>query len=69
MFVTQTKTFVTTKAELLDEYVNKWIEQHYTEIELYSLTDPTISYTCINGKGAYMITQQIQYEVKFPDPE
>lgn len=67
MRVTRTKTFVTTRAELLDEYINKWLDQHSDDILSCELTPISISYTSINGKGAYMIAQQIQYEMEVPD--
>ena len=67
MLVTKTKTFVTTKAELLDEYISKWVDEHSDDIFNCRLTPISISYTSINGKGAYMIAQQIQYEMEVPD--
>lgn len=67
MLVTRTKTFVTTRAELLDEYINKWIDGCGDDISSFKLTPISISYTSINGKGAYMIAQQIQYWVHVPD--
>lgn len=66
MLVTRTKTFVTTKAELLDEYINKWIDES-DNIVSFHLTPISISYTTINNKGAYMIAQQIRYEIEVPD--
>lgn len=67
MLVTRTKTFVTTRAELLDEYINKWIDEHPDDIFNFRLTPVSISYTTIGNKGAYMIAQQIRYEIEVPD--
>lgn len=67
MLVTRTKTFVTTKADLLDDYINKWIDEHHDDIFNFRLTPISISYTTINGKGAYMIAQQIRYMIYVPD--
>lgn len=67
MRVTRTKTFVTTRAELLDEYINKWLDEHSDDILSCELTPISISYTTIGNKGAYMIAQQIRYVMVVPD--
>lgn len=67
MRVTRTKTFVTTRAELLDEYINKWLDEHSNDIFSCELTPISISYTTIGNKGAYMIAQQIRYVMVVPD--
>ena len=51
--MTQIKTFISTKAELLDEKVNKWLEEN-SDIEWYEIK-PYMSYASIKDKGAYMI--------------
>ena len=66
MLVTRVKTFVSTKAELLDQKINDWID-HSDDIFSFHLTQPSISYTSIKDKGAYMICCQVKYEIYIPD--
>ena len=49
----QIKSFVSTKADLLDEKVNKWLEEN-PDIIWYDI-HPYLSYTSLRDKGAYMI--------------
>lgn len=51
--MTQIKSFVSTKADLLDEKVNKWLEEN-PNIAFHSII-PYMSYTSIKDKGAYMV--------------
>lgn len=56
----QIKSFVSTKAELLDEKVNKWLEEN-EDIIWYDV-HPYMSYTAIKDKGAYMIGVTVLYD-------
>ena len=67
MLVTRVKTFVSTRAELLDQKINDWIDDHPDDIFNFRLTPPSISYTSIKDKGAYMICCQAKYEIDIPD--
>lgn len=67
MLVARIKTFVSTKAELLDEKVNDFIAT--LPDDSYDISAPCISYTCINGKGAYMICCTVCYQEEIKDPE
>lgn len=58
--MTQIKTFISTKAELLDEKVNKWLKEN--NVDWYHIA-PYMSYTTIKDKGAYMIGCTIIYRV------
>lgn len=62
--MTQIKSFISTKAELLDEKVNKWLEE-FPGIYWYEIV-PYMSYTSLKDKGAYMIGITIIYKVKDP---
>lgn len=53
------KFFVSTKAELLEEKVNKWLEEH-EEVDVLSI-QPFMSYSSIKDKGAYMIGCMLHY--------
>ena len=57
----KTEFLVSTKAELITEKVNKWIEEHpeYDVIDMI----PFMSYTSIKDKGAMMIGCMIKYYV------
>ena len=58
--ILQTKFFITTKADLLTDKVNKWIQENWDKV--YGLeVKPVMSYTTINNKGAYMIGCVIEY--------
>ena len=61
------KFFVTTKADLATEKVNKWLEEHENEIDVVSF-QPFMSYTGLNNKGAYMIGCMISY-LEIPNKE
>lgn len=54
------KFFITTRAELATEKVNKWLEENYDHIDVVSIK-PFMSYTDIGDKGAYMIGCMIEY--------
>lgn len=58
--MTQIKTFISTKAELLDEKVNKWLNENQ-DIEWFEIV-PYMSYASIKDKGAYMIGCTIMYD-------
>ena len=51
--MTQIKSFITTKADYLDEKVNKWLEEN-PSIRWYDIT-PYMSYTSLKDKGSYMV--------------
>ncbi len=63
--MTQIKTFITTKAEYLDEKVNKWFEEN-SPIVWYEIT-PYLSYTSIKDKGSYMVGCTIIFKKEEPD--
>lgn len=69
--MTQTKFFISTKADCLTERVNLWIKEHMDVIEPYTLyiSDPVMSYTTVKDKGAYMIGCMIQYGVAIEKEE
>lgn len=54
------KFFISTKADLATEKVNKWLEEHEDEIDVVSF-QPFMSYTGLNDKGSYMIGCMISY--------
>lgn len=58
--ILQTKFFITTKADLLTEKVNKWIQENWDKVYAVDVK-PIMSYTTINNKGAYMIGCVIEY--------
>lgn len=49
----QIKSFISTKAELLDEKVNEWLAENPNIIPERIV--PYMSYTSIKDKGAYMV--------------
>ena len=54
--------FITsTKAELLTNKVNRWIEEH-PEFDIWEIV-PFMSYASIKDKGAMMIGCMIEYEI------
>lgn len=63
------KFFITTKADLATEKVNKWLEEHKNEIDVVSF-QPFMSYTGLNDKGSYMIGCMVTYfEIPQEEPE
>lgn len=58
----KTEFLVSTKAELITEKTNNWIDNH-PEVEIIDII-PMMSYTSIKDKGALMIGCLIKYEVK-----
>lgn len=71
-FIRRVKFFVSTKAELLTEKVNTWFdemdEQYGVNFSVETYTQPVMSYTTINNKGAYMIGCCVNY-ILFVDKE
>lgn len=65
----KTEFLVSTKAELITEKVNAWMEEH-PDAEIVDII-PFMSYTCIRDKGAMMIGAMVKYEeskiAKFTD--
>ena len=61
MYKLRYEFIVSTKAELITEKVNKWIDEHpeYDIVE----SIPFMSYTSIKDKGAMMIGCMIKYYV------
>lgn len=51
--MTQIKSFISTKAELLDEKVNQWLAEN-PDILWHDII-PYMSYASIKEKGAYMV--------------
>ena len=51
------KFFITTKADIATDRVNKWLEANYDEIDVLRIT-PFMSYT---GERGYMIGCMIEY--------
>lgn len=63
------KFFISTKADLATDKVNKWLEEHENEIDVVSF-QPFMSYTGLNDKGSYMIGCMITYfEIPQVEPE
>ena len=64
-YLRRTKFFVSTKADLLTEQVNKWYdemdEKYGNKFGINTNAKPIMSYTTINDKGAYMIGCCINY--------
>lgn len=56
------KFFITTKADLATDKINKWLEENYDKIDVMNIK-PFMSYTFIGAmdKGAYMIGCMIEY--------
>lgn len=54
------KFFISTKADLATDKVNKWLEENYDKINVISI-QPFMSYTDIKEKGAYMIGCMVSY--------
>lgn len=71
-FLRRVKFFVSTKADLLTEKVNKWLdemeEEYGANFSVETYPQPIMSYTTINDKGAYMIGCCVNY-VLFVDKE
>lgn len=71
-FLRRVKFFVSTKADLLTEKVNKWLddmeEEYGAHFSVDDYAQPIMSYTTINDKGAYMIGCCVNY-VLFIDKE
>ena len=65
--ITQIKTFISTKGELLDERVNKWMAEEESIAYILEVR-PFLSYTTIKDKGAYMVGCMVEY-VKFVEEE
>ena len=65
--ITQIKTFISTKTELLDKKVNKWIREEESIVCILEIR-PFLSYTTIKDKGAYMVGCMVEY-VKFVEEE
>ena len=63
--MTQIKSFITTKADFLDEKVNKWFEEN-SSIRWYEII-PYMSYTSLKDKGSYMVGCTIIYIKEEPD--
>ena len=58
---------VSTKAELITEKVNKWLENN-KDYSIWAII-PFMSYTSIKDKGALMIGCMIEYEIPNIDIE
>lgn len=71
-FLIRVQFFVSTKADLLTDKVNKWIDEMKEQYgDNFSISDnvkPVMSYTTINNKGAYMIGCCVNY-ILFVDKE
>ena len=52
---------ISTKAELITEKVNTWIEEH-PDADIWNIV-PFMSYTTIKDKGATMIGCMIEYDI------
>lgn len=59
---TKTEFLVSTKAELITDKVNEWMDKH-PDVIIWNIT-PFMSYTAIKDKGAMMIGCMIEYEIK-----
>ena len=70
--IRRVKFFVTTRADLLTMYVNDWLDemigQYGDNFCVVSDIQPTMSYTTIKDKGAYMIGCCVNY-ILFMDKE
>ena len=71
-YLIRVQFFVSTKADLLTDKVNKWIdemeEQHGDNFSISDKVEPVMSYTTIKDKGAYMIGCCVNY-ILFVDEE
>jgi hypothetical protein len=65
--ITQIKTFISTKAELLDKKVNRWIREEESIACILEIR-PFLSYTTIRDIGAYMVGCTVEY-LKFVEEE
>ena len=69
VFKDRVKFFISTKAELLEEKVNNWIEEteKNNQVVVIQAIEPIMSYTTIRSKdrdtGAYMIGCMIHYHL------
>ena len=60
--ITSSPFLVSTKAELITEKVNEWIEEN-PDAEILKIV-PFMSYTTIKDKGAMMIGCMIEYNLR-----